>query len=171
MTAQLLCHMQNVSLVTLLELVWSEVEFPSSLNRPISQIPECACPISHNAPLRTEMCTFLFWMVHCGIWDRCIVGFVDMINCDPGSCCNIEISMHLAKSCKFLLGHNFFAVAQAFCNFVLSKAISLPCSLHYFKVIRLLIWVLWRNYIFQDLGFRCVWISYIVTGTWVQMQQ
>ena len=21
------------------------------------------------------MCTFLFWMVHCGIWDRCIVGF------------------------------------------------------------------------------------------------
>ena len=34
-------------------------------NRPISQIPQCTCPISHNTPFRTEMCTFLFWMVHC----------------------------------------------------------------------------------------------------------
>ena len=47
-----------------------------SLKRTISQIPHCTCPISHNAPFRTEMCTFLFWMVHCGIWNRCIVGFV-----------------------------------------------------------------------------------------------
>ena len=47
--------------------------------RPHSQIPQCTCPISHNAPFRTEMCTFLFWMVHCGIWDRCIVGFVRMV--------------------------------------------------------------------------------------------
>ena len=47
-------------------------------NRPISQIPQCTCPISHNAPFRTEMCTctFLLWMVYCGIWDRCIMGFV-----------------------------------------------------------------------------------------------
>ena len=45
-------------------------------NRPVSQIPQCTCSISHNAPFRTEMCTFLFWMVHCGIWNRCIVGFV-----------------------------------------------------------------------------------------------
>ena len=42
--------------------------------RPNSQIPQCTCPTSHNAPFRTEMCAFLFWMVHCGIWDRCIVG-------------------------------------------------------------------------------------------------
>ena len=41
-----------------------------SHNRPISQFMECACSISHNAPFRTEMCTFLFWMVHCGIWNR-----------------------------------------------------------------------------------------------------
>ena len=33
-------------------------------NRPVSQ---CTCPISHNTPFRTEMCTFLFWMVYCGI--------------------------------------------------------------------------------------------------------
>ena len=31
---------------------------------PNSQIPECTCSISHNAPFKTEMCTFLFWM-----WD------------------------------------------------------------------------------------------------------
>ena len=32
-------------------------------------IPQCT--------IRKEMYTFLFWMVHCGIWDRCIVGFVN----------------------------------------------------------------------------------------------
>ena len=31
-----------------------------SINRPILQIPECTCPISHNAPFWTEMCTLLF---------------------------------------------------------------------------------------------------------------
>ena len=40
-----------------------------------SQIPQCTCPISHNALFRTEMCTFLFRMVHWGISDRYIVGF------------------------------------------------------------------------------------------------
>ena len=43
-----------------------------SLNGAISQIAKCTCSISHNVALRTEMCTFLFWMVlcpmrHCGI--------------------------------------------------------------------------------------------------------
>ena len=33
-------------------------------NWPNSQIPQCTCSISHNAPFRTEMCTFLFWMVY-----------------------------------------------------------------------------------------------------------
>ena len=46
---------------------------------PISQIPQSICPISHNAPFRTEMCTFLFRMVHCGIWDRYIVVFVNLV--------------------------------------------------------------------------------------------
>ena len=42
------------------------------------QIPQCPPPpsISHNAPFRTEMCTFLFWMVLCGIWNRCLDWFV-----------------------------------------------------------------------------------------------
>ena len=33
----------------------------------------CGNPVFHNAPFRTEMCTFLFWMEHCGIWNRCIL--------------------------------------------------------------------------------------------------
>ena len=48
-------------------------------NWPHSQIPECTCSISHNATSRTEMCTFLFWMLHCGIWNRCILGFVKLV--------------------------------------------------------------------------------------------
>ena len=39
----------------------------STCSRTISQIPQCTCPTSHNAPFRTEMCTFLFWMVHSGL--------------------------------------------------------------------------------------------------------
>ena len=46
-----------------------------SHNGPISQIAECVCSIPHNAPFRTEMCTFMFWMEQCGIWKRCILGF------------------------------------------------------------------------------------------------
>ena len=44
--------------------------------RPISQIPECTCSISHNAPFRT----FLIWMEHCGVWNKCILGFVNYVN-------------------------------------------------------------------------------------------
>ena len=39
----------------------------NSPNGPNSQIPECTCTISHNAPFRTEMCTFLCWMR--ALWD------------------------------------------------------------------------------------------------------
>ena len=37
------------------------------------------CSISHNAPSRTEMCIFLFWMGYCGIWNRCTTGFVKLV--------------------------------------------------------------------------------------------
>ena len=37
---------------------------------------ECTCSISHNSPFRT----FLFWMEHCGIWNGCILGFVNQVN-------------------------------------------------------------------------------------------
>ena len=47
------------------------------------EIPQCTCSISRNAPFWTEMCTFLFWMVHCRIRNRCIVRFVKLLY----SCC------------------------------------------------------------------------------------
>ena len=55
----------------------SSLRLSYKYNGPISQILQCIYSISHNAPFRTEMCTFLFWMVHCGIWNRCIVGVVN----------------------------------------------------------------------------------------------
>ena len=45
-------------------------------NKPIPQIPRL---ISHNTPFTTEVCSFLFWIVHCGMWDRCIVGFENVV--------------------------------------------------------------------------------------------
>ena len=44
-----------------------------------SWIPQCSCSISHDATFRTEMCAFLFWMVHCVIWNKCIVGFIILV--------------------------------------------------------------------------------------------
>ena len=43
-------------------------------NPPNPQIPQCTCSIAHNALFRTEMCIFLFWMMHWGTWNVCIMG-------------------------------------------------------------------------------------------------
>ena len=51
----------------------------SASNWPNMQISQCTYSISHNASFRTEMCIFLFWMVHFEIWNRCIVGFVRLV--------------------------------------------------------------------------------------------
>ena len=52
----------------------------SILKLTYSQIPQCICPISHNAPFykrNVHMCAhFSHKMVHCGTPDWCIVGFV-----------------------------------------------------------------------------------------------
>ena len=52
-------------------------------NRPISQIPECICAISHNATFcdrNVHMCAhFCYKMLHCGIFVWCIVGFVRLV--------------------------------------------------------------------------------------------
>ena len=52
-------------------------------NRPISQIPQCIRQISHNATfcnrnvhMRAHFC---YKMLHCGIWHRCILGFVKWV--------------------------------------------------------------------------------------------
>ena len=54
--------------VTLL-LAWNRV-----YDRPMSKISQYTCPMSYNTPARTEMCT----LVHYGVWDMCILGFVDV---------------------------------------------------------------------------------------------
>ena len=52
-----------------------------SSSRPISLVLECACSISHNISFRTEMWAFLFWMEYCRIWNRRILGFVNLTSC------------------------------------------------------------------------------------------
>ena len=88
--AELILGCKTIIQFSILSLHWDDagtrnpsswMAWSHSINRPFSQIPKCTSPISHNAPFRTEMCTFLFWMVHCGIWDWCIVGFVQQVNC------------------------------------------------------------------------------------------
>ena len=65
----------NLRLVHI-KLIYSNNRNNNQNNWSNSQIPQCTCSIFHNASFRTEMYTFLFWMVHCVIWNRCIVGFV-----------------------------------------------------------------------------------------------
>ena len=50
-------------------------------NRPNSQFQWCISPISHYATFRTEMWIFLFWMWHCGRWNRCIAECVKLFLC------------------------------------------------------------------------------------------
>ena len=77
---------------------------------PLSQIPQRTSPISHNAPFRTEMCTFLFWMVHCGIWERCIVGFVQRVYCGYTSS-----RVNSLCPCPGLNGWNFADLERNLC--------------------------------------------------------
>ena len=43
--------------------------------------PRITFSMSHSASFRTEMYTFLFWVEHCGIWNRSIPGFVKSVSC------------------------------------------------------------------------------------------
>ena len=53
------------------------------MNKQNSQIPHCTSPISHDAPVpypTMHMCAhFCYKMVHCEIWDWCIVEFVNFV--------------------------------------------------------------------------------------------
>ena len=68
-------------------------------NRPISQIPRYTCPISHDAPFRTEMCTFMFWMVHSRIWAGVLCGLwmLSIILVLP-DCCQFRDSRWMCKN-------------------------------------------------------------------------
>ena len=45
----------------------------------IPVISQCNYSFPNSAPFSSEMCTFLFCMVHCGIWNGCILEFVRLI--------------------------------------------------------------------------------------------
>ena len=89
-------------------------------NQPVfHKIPQCTCPISHYVPFRTEKCTFLFWMVHCGIWDRCIVRFVNLVNC-----CILhsnKITFHPSQSHNCLLEKSIYEMHISNHMFLLLK--------------------------------------------------
>ena len=57
-------------------------------------------PISQSALFGTQMCIFLFYMVHCGIWDRCIVIFMKFWLLKPHK--RLEMWC-LATSCTHIL--------------------------------------------------------------------
>ena len=84
-------------------------------NRPVSQIPEYTCSISCNAPFRTEMCTFLFWMEHCGIWNRCILGFVSLVNCSAINFVNTIHKRHpIAHHSRRAMGYLFWVQCMGY---------------------------------------------------------
>ena len=51
------------------------------------------------------MCTFLFWMVYCGIWDRCILRFVRLIS--YYTALHTESSAEMRHRLSFDLRENF----------------------------------------------------------------
>ena len=67
-------------------------------NRPISQIPQCIRLISHNAPFcnrNVHTCAHCCnRIVHCGIWNWCIVGSVREVYWHIYSSSGFMVSMH-----------------------------------------------------------------------------
>ena len=61
------------------------LRFLNTWKLPVPPLPQCIIQISHNAHFVTEMCThahFCYKMVHSGICDWCIVGFVQQVSCE-----------------------------------------------------------------------------------------
>ena len=61
---------------------------------------QCACSISHNTQFRTEMYTFLFWVVYRGIWNRCTMGLVRLFY----RCVSAVISGYINTNFDILVG-------------------------------------------------------------------
>ena len=117
----------NTNFNTIITPLWDMKLWYTYSNRSMSLIPQCTCPISHNTPFRTEICTFLFWMVYCGIWDRCIMGFVKHFllpstfpptHPDPlQNACPIACLVYLSNGlplgcCQHHLGQNLLVLVQ-----------------------------------------------------------
>ena len=92
-------------------------------NRPISQISQYIRQISHNAPFcnrNVHMCAhFCYKMVHCGIWDWRIVGFVQQVStviairleqCKNGM--HAKLKMSSAKDAPSLIFQTLFCQAE-----------------------------------------------------------
>ena len=101
--------------------VWCIVglnRFPQ--NRPVSQIPQCTSPISHNAPFcnrNVHICAhFCYKMVHCVIFVWCIVGLVwwvtEVLDTCNLMCFGISMKFFTSRFCPILwwLEHQYVFV-------------------------------------------------------------
>ena len=65
------------------------------LDRPVAQIPQYTSPTSHNAPICNRnvhmFAHFCHIMMHCGIFVRCIVGFVKLVYSAQGMQCIVHL--------------------------------------------------------------------------------
>ena len=80
------------------------------LDWPNSQIPQCTCSISHNAIFRTEICTFLFWILNCLMWNRFIMGFVRLAFHD--SCGLISLWVYQLIDSQRIIGETAISISQ-----------------------------------------------------------
>ena len=73
----------------------------------LSQISQRTRQISHNASFcnRNLHTCKRFWyrVVHCGIWGRCIVGFIRWIDCSHINNVNVHTSFHLCVNLVMLI--------------------------------------------------------------------
>ena len=73
--------------------------YEACMNRPVAQIPQCASPIFHNAPLcnrNVHMCTFL--LQNGALWDICLM---HCRSCEMGLLVYL-VANHLNGQCSFL---------------------------------------------------------------------
>ena len=90
-----------------IEHFWNELNYFT--------IPQCTCSISHNAPFRTEMCTFLFWIEHCGTRNSCIVWVFRLVYLGMQSIGRITMC-RIWVSCDRLCWMNGLRSLQHACN-------------------------------------------------------
>ena len=86
--------------------------------RPFWQIPQCIIKISHIAPFcnrNVHTCThFCYKMLHCGIWHRCILGFVRWVYCNIRYPSKTHLKL---KSHEILFVHNILLICQIMSEF------------------------------------------------------
>ena len=84
-----------------------------ALDKTFSLIPQYTCSISHNTPLSRKMCTFLFWMVHCGIRAGALWGLCDW--CIPPTNCVLRLGSNVSV---------YSEITKIHCNDVIMSAMA-----------------------------------------------